>query len=664
MKTRFYILATAVLANLFVHAYAQTLDENSTVSEVNISPSYSNTIETISITGSRAPIAKPLVAGSVSIINSAQIKASGAVNISELLRTVAGVNLSQTGPLGSLAEVRFRGSESNHILVLIDGVEINDLGQGGLVDFSHIMLSQVERIEILRGPQSAIWGSSAIAGIISITTKQANSNQLTPELQVAAGDRDTFQTSVNLSKVNESLRYSINASLFKSAGENISREGQESDGYKNTSLSATLNYAFSQNNALDLNLRLLNYVSDFDATDFSTGLIADADNRSFGEQTSLGINWRVSPFANSQNSRLQNNAYSQLWSLHYTKQANDNYSNSDFSGSTQGEKLRLLWNNRFNLAHNTFVNIGLEAVQENYTQAGPIVYGDPNQSQSNSTYSIVSSGQWALTTALNISASIRADNNDEFNNTESYRVGGVYQISQNWRIFLSTGKAIKNPTFTERFGYFPQTFLGNPLLTPENQTSIEAGIEGNLSIADHSLTAQLSLFDAKLENEILGFVFSPNSGQFTAQNAEGESKRAGIELSLQGAQGEFSWQAQYSYLDADELSSNNDITPELRRANHNASLSFTYAFNRKHSLYMQADYTGSRLDLFYTPYPQNAQVIGLNAYWLLSANYTYQYNAKLNINTRLSNMLNRQYEDVVGFSGQSSRILLNVQYSW
>jgi vitamin B12 transporter len=115
MKIQYALLASAVLAGLNAHAHAlnTTSIETSLNSTVNIATATS-AVETISITGSRSPIPKPLVAGSVSIIDSAQIKASGALNIAELLRTVAGTNISQTGPSGSLVELRFRGSESNH----------------------------------------------------------------------------------------------------------------------------------------------------------------------------------------------------------------------------------------------------------------------------------------------------------------------------------------------------------------------------------------------------------------------------------------------------------------------------------------------------------------------------------------------------------------------
>jgi vitamin B12 transporter len=664
MKIQYALLASAVLAGLNAHAHAlnTTSIETSLNSTVNIATATS-AVETISITGSRSPIPKPLVAGSVSIIDSAQIKASGALNIAELLRTVAGTNISQTGPSGSLVELRFRGSESNHILVLVDGMPINDLGQGGLVDFSHLMLSQIDRIEILRGPQSAIWGSSAIAGIISVTTKQATTSEFSPTFGLSIGDRDTYQTSLNLSQQKDQLRYSLNASYYETAGENISREGDESDGYTNTTLSSNIAYTFSANNTLQVNARYVDYDSDFDATNFATGFIADADNNALGEQISVGLNWQFRPIRLANNSQ-ENSLYSQLLSLQYTQQSTDNYVADVFSGGTEGQTIRALWNNRFDLATDTFINIGFEGIQEDYKQSGPITFGDPNQSQSNNTYSVVSSAQWALTRALNFSASLRYDNNDEFNNTQSYRVGAVYIISPDLRIFASTGKAIKNPTFTERFGFFPQTFLGNPNLTPETQTSLEAGIELDLQLAKHDMNLQLSWFDADLQDEILGFVFNPESAQFTAQNANGQSKRRGIELSIKGSQNALSWQAQYSYLDADETSNSVDVAPELRRAKHTGSANVAYSFKQKHTVYMQADYTGSRLDRFFPPFPQTPQVQGLDAYWLLSINYAYQVNSALALNLRMTNMLNREFEDVIGFSGESSRVLLNMRYAW
>ncbi|MDT0593385.1 TonB-dependent receptor plug domain-containing protein [Glaciecola petra] len=653
------VIFTTTLAYTCAHAHVQEptlLEENA------------NDIEKISIVGFRDKLPTPLIAGSVNVIDETQILAAGAISIVDLLRTLPSVNISQSGPIGSLSEIRLRGSESNHVMVLVDGVEINDTGQGGLVDLSHILLTNIERIEVLRGPQSALWGSSAIAGVISITSKQASSEENKGQVKLGWGNRNTSQISAHASQIIDKLSIAMNLNMLNTNGENISREGSEKDGYSNTSLYSKLAYRFDNYNQLRGTIRYLDYENDFDATDFSTGLLADANNKTQGEQISLGLDWEFAPSTEDAGQPF----YSQLLTAQYSKQSNDNFSEGIFNGSTKGEKLRILWNNRFQFSGDNSLNLGLESVEENFEQVGIISFGDPNQTQDNFSYSFVSNGQYALSDAMNVSLSYRYDNNDEFDNASSYRIGATYQINNHWRAFISNGTAVNNPTFTERFGFFPQTFLGNPDLEPEQQESVELGLTWSGAFFGGYLGGwlgknnelQLAWFKATLQNEILGFVFDANSGQFTAQNADINSTREGFEVSLNGEIDTFkngasvNWKAHYSYLDASENSQ-----AELRRSPHSGSVNISY-INNTHQFYLQADYTGSRLDRFFPPFPEPSVVIGLQSYWLLSANYIFTYNRYVNFNVRLSNILNEKYEDVIGFSGESSRVMLSASYRW
>jgi vitamin B12 transporter len=635
MRTQIAVLAAAVLTSLYVSAQAQQASKN---------------IETITISGTHSPVLIGQIAGAVTIIDETRIKASGAVGITDLLRTVAGVNIGQTGTSGSLSEVRFRGSESNHIMVLVDGIAVNDGGQGGLTDFSHLLLANITRIEILRGPQSAIWGSNAIAGIISITTKKTGGEKLQASTSAAIGDRNTLRASAHVAQQLRNLGFNINVSTYKTQGENISREGDEADGYSNTDVSGGINYHFSESNRIDFNARILDFTSDADGYNFATGLVGDGNLVAKGNQISLGLNWHFTPHINGQKDGI----YSQLLSLQYSKQDTDNFSDNLFERMSRGEKLRVLWSNRFEFTANTWINVGLESTSEDFTQQGPSSQSSVNQSQSNDTWSIVSDGIYAINDAVSVSASYRYDNNDIFDNASSYRAGATYAINNDWRVFISQGQAIKNPTFVERFGFFPNSFLGNPNLTPEKQKSTEAGIEG----AFDNISIQLNWFNATLNNEILGFVFVPATGQFTAQNASAQSTREGLELSLSGQLSKLSWQAQYSYLDASEGNS-----AELRRSRHTGSASATYTLNEQHQLYVQADYAGTKFDNFFPPM-QAAQIVSLGSYWLVSTNYQYTHNEQLSASLRFSNMFNESYEDVFGYNTNGSRVLLSLAYNW
>lgn len=603
-----------------------------------------SSVETISISGSRTPISNQYVAGAMTVIDQAQIQASGALSMTELLRTVPSVNISQSGPMGTLTEIRFRGSESNHVLVMLDGVEINDLGQGGLIDLSHLMLANISRIEILRGPQSALWGSSAVAGVINITTSTA-SDSSGAHLGASYGNKNTSQFQGGLNGQSNKWRYGLSASHLNTDGENIAREGDEDDGYQNTSAYARLGYRFSDYNQLTTNLRVLDYTSDFDSTDFSTGLVADANNISEGEQLSLGVVWDFT---------IANSIWSQQLSYQYSEQENKNFSDNTFSGSTKGEKTRIVYNHNFKLKAG-HINLGAEAVDEHFEQAGPIGFGDPNQQQSNRSVSFIADTHQNISNALSFTASYRYDNNDEFKNADSYRLGFNWAVSDALRTFISYGEAVKNPTFTERFGFFPGTFLGNPELKPESSQSFEVGVDA----AWQSYALKASWYRAKLEDEILGFVFDVDTGLFTAQNALEDSEREGFELEVSESQDNWRWALSYAYLDASEAN-----LPELRRARHSGSAWLAYSISDTHQLYIQADYTGQRQDRFFPPFPAPAEVLTLDNYWLVSANYAYHYNENTSASLRLSNALDTEFEDVIGFSGESRRVLASLNYRW
>jgi vitamin B12 transporter len=604
-------------------------------------------IETISITGSRIPVDKSTLAGSVSFINAETIAASGAATVTDLLRTFASVNLSQSGPTGTLTEVRFRGSESNHILVLVDGVEINDIAQGGLVDFAHILVSDVERIELLRGPQSALWGTSAVSGVISITTKKAEiTGQHKLSSNIGLGNQSTKKMGVSYRTKQDDLSVSANINHYKTDGDNIAREGNEEDGYKNTSFNANVVYQASSQHKLTFNARIVDFYTEFDNIDFaSTGLPTDADNYSNGDQLNALIRWDF---------KLSQSIWSQSLSYQMSRSATDNFSSDAFSGGSVGKTQRLNWINYIDLGNKDFINIGLDAVKEDFEQTGPIGFGDPNQQQKNQTISILSDGQYEVISDLYASYSARADNSDEFDNAESFRIGLNYNLNDKLKVFVSRGKAIKNPTFTERFGFFPGTFVGNSALIPESSYASEFGL---LFTGFSLVNAEFTYFKTQLENEINGFVFDPSSGGFTAQNIAETSTRHGFELSLYGDWERLSWKASYAYLEANAPS---EI--ELRRSRHSGSATVDYSLNSRNNLYFQADYTGSKQDRFFPPFPNPSEIIGLDPYWLVSANYHYQHSESLKLGIRVDNLLNEEFEDVVGFVGQSRKVVLNLHY--
>ncbi|RDV28221.1 TonB-dependent receptor [Alteromonas aestuariivivens] len=616
----------------------------------NTSSNSDNEFEILTVSGTRLPFDLQRMATSSSLLTRDDIRRSGARQISDLLRSMPGVSIAESGSPGSLSEIRLRGSESNHLVVLIDGVVANDIGQGSLADLAHLTTADIERVELIRGPQSAAWGSGAMGGVLNITTYSASATPMSAQVRIAGGNQGTYELGMNSSHRTKNFGARFHANLFSTDGDNISRGGNERDGYRNLTGGAGLDWHPNQQNALSASMRLVDYQNDYDGTDFITsGLPTDANNITDGQQLSAQLAWRISPM---------NSAYSSQLKWQYREDVNDNTTESSDAGGTTGRRYQWNWENRYQLTDWQTAG-GLEYLRREFEQRGPIIFGDPNQQQSDTTLSAFGELGRSVTDSLLATVSARYDDNSEFDDAVSYRFGISWDASSAQQVFVSLGQAIKTPTFSERFGYFPDSFTGNPDLQPETSREWEIGARSKWQ---NYWSSQVSVYSARLEDEILGFVYSSELSGFTAQNALSDSHRKGLEAEISYQAAHFSFLATYSYLDASQESSETQ-QPELRRARHQGGLRLSGDLpGGNWSGYLNVAYTGSRLDTYYPPYPQPAQTVGLRPYTLVSANLSYQISDTWQMALRLDNALNADYEDIVGYQGKQRRAILTLQY--
>lgn len=602
-------------------------------------------IERISILGSRTAIAQSQLAAASYQFSEAQIQASGHLYLSDLIRSLPSISLTQSGSTGGLTEIRLRGAESNHLVIMIDGVVVNDEGQGGLVDLAHITTDSIAHIELLQGPQSALWGSGAIAGVLNISTKAAGASS--HSVSVELGNQSHQSVAANIGGQSDTVDYRFSLQHTDTDGDNIAREGDEDDGYQNTTLTAKLNWQ-----AFGLSVRAVDFENEFDGTDFvSTGLPMDTDDVTKGQQFFTKLDWQQA----AQNSDWRYNAQ-----LQYSRNQSENFSAGLSTAETTGQKTRAVaWAN-YSTSTDAQLNLGLEWVDDDFEQKGPIGFGDPNQTQSMQTAAVFADTHYSLSKMTILNASARWDDNSDFDDQASYRIGPRFMLSDTFSTFVSYGKATRNPTFTERFGFFPNSFIGNPNLKPETAKTLEAGLTAQLN---EQGSLQLNWYETELENEINGFVFDSTQGMFTAANSQNESRREGLELVFNQGFKDWSVLAQYSYLDAEEKSDSQNPITELRRANHNGAVLLSYTpVNSQHSGSLSFDYTGSRFDQFFPPFPQPSQRVKLKAYWLISASWQYRLSDSASIQLSANNLFDEDYEDVVGFVGEGRQIRLKGSY--
>ncbi|NMH60385.1 TonB-dependent receptor plug domain-containing protein [Alteromonas ponticola] len=606
-------------------------------------------IEKITITGSRLSLDIQEVAASLSVITQEEIRLSGATQLSEILRGLPGVAISSSGSLGALNEIRLRGNESNHLLVILDGVIINDDSQGGLIDLAHINIKDVAKIELIRGPQASAWGSGAVGGVLHIQTLAHQADDARLRASVSAGNKDTRQGYANLNGRANAHHYAVSLQHVTTEGDNIARSGNEKDGYRRNTVNAHYRYAINDIKFSTI-ARLVNFENDYDTVDFmETGLPIDANNYTEGQQATAKVNLTYAPAQSD---------YATSVSGTYSRHQNDNFELGTFTSSAESERFQFA-NTHSMQWDKVDVVVGAEYLQRLYTQRGSIGFADPNQKQDDQTASVFVESLARLSDNIDLTVGARFDENSEFDNAFSYRSGISWQHNAHLTTFLSVGKAIKNPTFTERFGYFPGTFLGNQNLQPEHIQEWELGLRARLS---PSLQGQVSVYQAELQDEILGFVFDPASGLMTAQNAAFNSDRSGLDSEMSFDWGALTWRATYSYLDASQGADNAEQV-ELRRPRHSGGISVAGALTEQLSTYVKWTYTGSQQDAYFPPPMFASQSAALRPYSLLSFNINYQLTPAWATSIRVENALNQDYENIVGFAGERRSILLTLTYA-
>ncbi len=620
--------------------------------------------EVMVVTASRNPMPLQDVTGSVAVFTDADIENRKPLVVSDILRSSPGVAINRAGGFGSFTQARIRGAEANHVLVLIDGVEANDVGIGSEFNFANILAQDIEQLEVLRGPQSSLWGSGAVAGVISITTTQSD-QPFAVSGYLEGGTFDTYTGGLSLGGTGEKFSYRISANYAASDGENIASEGDEKDGYNNKTLNVGAGYKFTENSELKASYRRTEADRDFDGTNFITGLPEDADKKTEGTFDYAGLSASLASFEQSWINTL---------GISYNKSVSDNISDGLLDTGTEGTKTRSYWQSTWlpGPDDNNRLTVVVEQTRETFKQsATDTSFGDPNRDLSQTNRALVGEYVHAWNRPWRLSLSARHDDNEDFEDASTYRAGILYDQlqQQGWQIRASYGTGVRNPTFVERYGYYEvggPAFVGNPNLKPEKSRSWEVG--STLRTRDDFLRMEVTYFNERLEDEVDGFFFDPSLGEMgatTAVNLDGTSKREGIEWAAWFTLTEdLSLYLAYTYLDAYGPEVDGNADQEIRRPRNIASGNLNYLFlNQRGKLNVNVDYNGEQADIFFGPPTFNERVT-LDAYTLVGAMVSYRILDNLEVYARGENLLDEDYQEIFGFDGQSRAGFVGIRADW
>jgi vitamin B12 transporter len=603
-------------------------------------------LDELLVTAALEPVTARDVASSVTVITREQIEQRQVKYLSDLLRDVPGFAVSQSGGPGTLTQVRVRGAEANQLLVLIDGVRANDPASGDEFQFQFATTANIERIEIIRGPQSAIWGTDALAGVINIIRrKDVDETYLAASAEY--GSFDSLDLALDGAISHDKLRLSGGLSWMDTEGTNISRQGNEEDGADNATANLALELDLTDAWILQLSGLHVDARSDFDDFDnFVTGLPIDANRETRVNRDYLKGEVRWQPL---------DSAWSGSFTAGWLDTSNRNFLDGAWESATSANTLELQAGASVVLgdpaAGNHRLSFLLERDDFDFSQRGiALPWGDPNQDQSYDVTGYAAEYVGKPTGSFTWTVNGRQDDYSDFDDVFTWQLAASQQFGDYLRLRASTGTGSKAPTFIERFGFYPEFFIGNPDLKPETSAGWELGME--LDLWEKKLVLGAAWFDQQLEDEIDGFVFDPATGSFTARNRTNDSERRGLELTVFGQWAEsLSINASYTYLDAYEIDSLGMHIEEARRPRHMASLNANYSFaGQRGNLNLNINYNGEQLDNYFPPPFFSQEQVELDGFTVVGLAGSWKLVGDWELTARISNLFDEEYEEVLGFA--------------
>ena len=502
--------------------------------------------EIIRVTASRIPQELHTIGSSVTVIDLDDWSGPQQM-LTDVLHGLPGIHITQHGGTGQLSQLRLRGGEANHVLVLLDGVELNDPASGE-VDFAHLDTTGIARIEILRGAQSALWGSHAVSGVIHLISRAGGPARV----QLSSGTDGKRQVSVQLAHEARQLRVNASIQQHRSSGDVTAPNGDEEDGYRNQTAQVGLRWAPTTTLETFASVRHTRTNTEYDG--FLNNAVVDQEYYSRGRQTMMIASLHARAFGTQQQ-----------WSLEYL-QANNIYRDA-FPQTVTTQRLRargLLWKEiRRCPGGPCTLGASAEWSRERYSRSDIAAL----KLTSSSMLGIL---KWQPLPQVHTDLSLRRDNNQDFQDASTWRASATWRVPElSTRLFLATGIAITNPSLTERFGYFPDFFIGNPDVKPERARTHEVGVEYDPKRL--CCNAELRYFYQRLEDEI-----SLSSDFSTIQNLSDESYRRGVEVEWRTASIQnWTLSGGYTWLRATEETANHTRV-EARRARHQYQLALEY----------------------------------------------------------------------------------------
>ena len=600
----------------------------------------------IVITASRVPQEHSDTAASATVIDQTRVDRLGEPLASSLLRLTPSAAVQTTGPAGSFIEVRLRGAEANHTLLFIDGIRANDPAANDTPRFELLNADIVSRIEVVRGPQSALWGSDAIGGVIAVNGVPAEA-----EGYSATGEAGSFgfgRASASGSIAADKANVAGAVGWQRATGiDSFSGDG-EKDGYRNLAARVRASWNFAPAFEIGVAGFSLSGRSEFDGFDPVTFVRADTLDSS-RNRLSAGRLWLS---AGDGRRGLSGTVSTSLLSS-----SNRNFLDDEEINRTSGERWTLNGQLQYRFATGAVGHTAILAFdqgRESFRARDTIYGGASNQDRRRTHRSVTAEWRTELEPLL-IDVAVRHDSFSRFKDATTVRASALVALGDGFSLAGSYAEGIAQPTFFDLYGFFPGSFVGNPALKPEGSRGFEASLRYRRGRFDAALTG----YRQRLRDEIVD-VFDPATFLSSTVNRDRLSSRSGLEAEFGWAVGDaLRLGANYAYLKASEPGASATAQlREVRRPKHSGSVALDGRSGRL-TYGGSLAYVGARADTNFDVFP--AQRVRLKAYWLAGARIAYRLHPGVELFARSSNLFDTRYRDVFGYRTEGQAIYAGVR---
>ena len=561
---------------------------------------------------------------SVSIITAEEIAQRGYVYALDAIASAPGVTVNQNSSYGGQTSIRIRGAATEQTLVLINNVVVNDPSSpGGGYNFATLDTASIERIEILKGPQSTLWGTDAIGGVINIVTKQVKTGT-SASLFTEAGSHNSIRAGGAFGGANNQGDFRLGLAYVDTSGISAADKADgnsEKDGYQSLSLDARAGIIFSSSR-LEVDLKYVDSENEFDGFVFQNGNFAfqDADEEGKVKELSGNLHYSFALFGERLSNDLQ---------FGYSEIDRRNFSNGNAAFSAKGERLLMRYQGDLQISESTQMAFGLEREE--------IETGD-GKTSINGYFGVV---RFQPVSTLALTVGGRLDDHEDFGSEATAKLGLAYNPNQNLTLRASWGEGFKAPSLFQTTFFCCGATAANSDIAPEESEAFDLGLEYRLSDGMGGLS--LTYFHQNTTNQI-DFSFAVGGYENIAR-----VKSRGIEL---GAYYNFSpaWQLSLSYAHIDAENGSGD---KLDRVPENtADIALSWSHSDRFSTNLLLRYNDEEQDFAGTA----------KEWWRVDLSATFRISPNIEFYGRLENLLDEQYQQVLSFGTPGLSANLGVRW--